>query len=64
MKKNLTGFELSRNTSFKTIAKRAAGLSYSEIVRACEEAIKEMIIKGKSKIPVSSLMTSLEKRKQ
>ncbi|MCY4562682.1 MAG: ATP-binding protein [Flavobacteriaceae bacterium] len=64
MKKNLSGFGLSRNISFKTIAKRAAGLSYSDIVRACEDAIKEMIIKGKSKIPVSSLMTSLEKRKQ
>ncbi len=64
LKKRLSGFPLSTKTSFDKIAKEAIGLSYSEIVTACEESIKEMIIMGKSKIPVSSLMTSLKKRKQ
>lgn len=64
LKKNLSGFSLSTRTSLDKIAKEAIGLSYSDIVRACEEAIKEMIIMGKSKIPVVSLLTSLEKRKQ
>lgn len=62
--KNLSGFSLSTKTSLDKIAKEAIGLSYSDIVRACEEAIKEMIIMGKSKIPVTSLLTSIEKRKQ
>lgn len=64
LKKNLSGFSLSKRISLDKIAKEAIGLSYSDIVRACEEAIKEMIIMGESKVPVSSLMTSLEKRKQ
>ncbi|RED92008.1 ATP-binding protein [Marinoscillum furvescens] len=64
LKKNLSGFSLSTSTSVDKIAKEAVGLSYSDIVRACEEAIKEMIIMGKSKIPVSALLTSIEKRKQ
>jgi len=62
--KNLSEFSLSTKTSLDKIAKEAIGLSYSDIVRACEEAIKEMIIMGKSKIPVTSLLTSIEKRKQ
>lgn len=64
LKKNLSGFSLSTRTSLDKIAKEAIGFSYSDIVRACEEAIKEMIIMGESKVPVSSLLTSLEKRKQ
>lgn len=64
LNKNLSGFSLSTRTSLDKIAKEAIGLSYSDIVRACEEAIKEMIIMGKSKIPVSALLTSIEKRKQ
>lgn len=64
LNKNLFGFSLSTRTSLDKIAKEAIGLSYSDIVRACEEAIKEMIIMGKRKIPVSALLTSIEKRKQ
>jgi len=64
LKKNLSGFSLSKRVSLDKIAKEAIGLSYSDIVRACEDAIKEMIIMGKSTVPVSSLLTSLEKRKQ
>ena len=64
LKKNLYGFSLSKRISLDTIAKEAVGLSYSDIIRACEEAIKEMIIMGETKVSVSSLLTSLEKRKQ
>lgn len=64
LKKNLSGFSISKGTSLNKIAKEAIGLSYSDIVGACEEAIKEMIIIGESKITVSSLLTSILKRKQ
>lgn len=64
LKKNLSGFSLSTKTSLDNIAKEAIGLSYSDIVGACEEVIKEMIIMDKNKIAVSSLLTSLKKRKQ
>jgi len=64
LKNNLSGFSLSKRISFDKVAKQAIGLSYSDIVRACEEAIKEMIIMGETKVSVSSLLTSLEKRIQ
>ncbi len=64
LKKNFFGFSLSTNTSFENIAKEAVGLSYSDIVRACEEAIKEMIITGENKISVPFLLISIQKRIQ
>lgn len=64
LKKNLSGFSLSTRTSLDKIAEEAIGLSYSDIVRTCEEAIKEMIITGQTKISVTSLLSSLKKRKQ
>lgn len=64
LKKNLSSFSLSKRISLDKIAKEAIGLNYSDIVGACEEAIKEMIIFGETKVSGSSLLTSLAKRKQ
>lgn len=63
LRKNLSQFSLAKSNSIDNIANAAIGLSFSEIVRACEESIKEMIITGKSEIPESSLINSIEKRK-
>ena len=41
----------------------AKGLSYSEITRACEEAIKEMIIKGKKQVTTPMLVEALTERR-
>lgn len=41
----------------------AAGLSYSEITRACEEAMKEMIISGKKQITTTMLLNALTERR-
>ena len=64
LKKQLSAFKRSNRTSLKTIAKDALGLSYSDIVRACEEVIKEMIIMEKDTISIESLRASLQQRKQ
>lgn len=64
LKKNLAGFPLSKQNELSTIAKAAAGLNNADIVRACEEAIKEMIITNKNKVSVASLLNSIKKRKQ
>jgi AAA+ superfamily predicted ATPase len=64
LQKNLAGFDLSSNTSIENIAQGAKGLSYSEIVRACEESIKEMIIHNKKNITASGLTNNLKQRKQ
>ncbi len=64
LKRNLADYTLSTRKSLHKIAQQFVGLSYSDIVRACEEAIKEMIITGKQKIPTNSLLSSLDKRIQ
>jgi SpoVK/Ycf46/Vps4 family AAA+-type ATPase len=63
LKKNLNGFTLESGLNLKTIATKAVGLNYADIVRACEESIKEMIITGKSKVEKEGLLASLDNRK-
>ncbi|WMJ74101.1 ATP-binding protein [Cytophagaceae bacterium ABcell3] len=63
LKKHLSGFTLSEKSALDKVSKEAQGLSYSDIVRACEEAIKEMIILDEDSISVESLLTLLKKRK-
>lgn len=63
IKKNLRGFEFRVKVSFVELAQKAEGLNYSEIVKSCEDAIKEMILKGESKISKSDLISALIKRK-
>jgi len=64
LKKNLRGFKLSKRNAISRIAKSSEGLSFADIVRACEEAIKEMIIAGNETISEHALITSAQKRKQ
>jgi SpoVK/Ycf46/Vps4 family AAA+-type ATPase len=64
LQKNLEGFELTSKASIDNLAQEAKGLSYSEIVRSCEESIKEMIIYNKKKISASGLITNLNQSKQ
>lgn len=63
LKKNLKGFTLQKGVTLKEIAQKSVDLSYADIARACEEAIKEMIISGKSKIEKQDLLNSIENRK-
>ncbi len=63
IKKNLSGFKFSERINYQNLAKDAEGLNYSDIVRACEETIKEMILHGLKKLKKSDLVTALKKRK-
>ncbi len=63
IKKNLSGFKFNERVNYQTLAKEAEGLNYSDIVRACEETIKEMILDGNDKLKKSELITALKKRK-
>ncbi|HTI71880.1 MAG TPA: ATP-binding protein [Candidatus Limnocylindria bacterium] len=45
------------------VLKAAKGLSYSEITRACEEAIKEMLLRERSTIRTNSLVAALTERR-
>ena len=63
IKKNLSGFKFNERVNYQILAKEAEGLNYSDIVRACEETIKEMILDGNDKLKKSELITALKKRK-
>ena len=63
IKKNLVGFKFSERVSYEMLAKEAIGLNYSDIVRACEETIKEMILLGENKLKKSELIIAIKKRK-
>lgn len=63
LKRLLNRYGVSEST-FQQLAKESLGLSYSAVVQACEESIKEMIIFDRSSIALESLFTYLHKRKE
>lgn len=58
----LSGVKTGR-LSWKRILTAAAGLSYAEITRACEEAIKQKLIDGREKITTDMLLSALTERR-
>ncbi len=63
IKKNLSGFRFNERINYQDLAKEAEGLNYSDIVRACEETIKEMILHERKRLNKSDIITALKKRK-
>lgn len=63
LEKSTNGFSFSTTVNFATIAKSALGLNYSDIAKACEETIKEMILSGEEKLILANLKSALLKRK-
>jgi hypothetical protein len=45
------------------IASEAAGLSYADIARACEDAAKEAVLTGSDEVTTSMLLRSIAERK-
>jgi len=45
------------------VLKAAQGLSHAEITRACEEATKEMLLRGRTSITTDSLVSALTERR-
>jgi len=62
--KTRLGKRAVNGVSWKRLATRATGLSYAEIVRACDEAMKEALMEGKEKISETDICQVLEERKQ
>jgi SpoVK/Ycf46/Vps4 family AAA+-type ATPase len=63
IKKNLSGFKFAEQISYNDMAVEAEGLNYSDVVRACEETIKEMILNGDKELKKSDLSVALSRRK-
>lgn len=62
IKKTTKAFSFTTKISYKELSKIALGLNYSEIVKACEETIKEMILSNTDKLDMAILKTNLIKR--
>lgn len=62
LENKLALFPLSE-LQLKTVAHAAEGLSYAEISRACEDAMKEMILHDRSRLAIDDLLHSLEEKK-
>lgn len=62
IKKATKGFSFSKKPNYTKLAELADGLNYSEITKACEEAIKEMILSGSMKLDSLEIEKSLSKK--
>ncbi len=62
--KRRLGKKARKGVSWKRLANKAMGLSYAEIVRACDETLKEAIIEHKESIAESDIMRAIEERAQ
>jgi SpoVK/Ycf46/Vps4 family AAA+-type ATPase len=61
--KYTTGFSFDSQIEYSRVAELALGLNYTDIAKACEETIKEMILTGAKKMHKSFLIDSLKNRK-
>lgn len=62
-KKHLDGFVLSEENTIEHLVQAAEGLSYADVIRSCQEAIKEMLISGNEAVSEKSLLSFLSVRK-
>lgn len=62
LKNRLASFPKAR-MSWKTLAKEAIQLSYGEITRACNDAIKDALINDRERVTQTDLMNALKERK-
>lgn len=51
------------NVALTKVAKAAEGLSYAEVVRACDEAIKFLLLEGRSDLKSADLLAALKERR-
>lgn len=62
-RKHLEGFKLSGENTIDHLVKAANGLSYADVIRSCQEAIKDMLINGKDSVSENMLLGFLTARK-
>lgn len=62
-RKYLQAFNMPSGIDLHQIARSAVGLNYSELVKASEDAIKEMLLQGKKSIDLEDLKRAIDRRK-
>lgn len=64
IKKCTKAYSFAKKADYEQISALAIGLNYSEISRACNEVIKEMILSNNQKLDVELLKSALKKRQR
>lgn len=62
LKERLTGFK-TEDVDWDGLANEAQGLSHGDLVRACEDAAKDMVIEGRKAVQGSRLFKAVQARK-
>jgi SpoVK/Ycf46/Vps4 family AAA+-type ATPase len=62
IKKHTKAYSFSTKVDYKILSKLALGLNYSEIVRICNDTIKEMILNDLNKLDLATLKNLLKLR--
>ncbi len=63
IKKYTQSYSFDTRINYKTIAKGAKGLNFSDIAKACETVVKEKILSGSQKLNTSLLIDTLNSKK-
>jgi SpoVK/Ycf46/Vps4 family AAA+-type ATPase len=58
-----TGAMTPSSVNWKMVAKTANGLSYADIVRACDDAAKDAVLSDRAELSTRTLMAALRRRK-
>ena len=61
MKARLAGMEMGR-VDWRSVARAANGLSFAEIVKACDDASKEAVLHDRSEVTARMLLNALARR--
>jgi SpoVK/Ycf46/Vps4 family AAA+-type ATPase len=62
LRRALTAFQ-TKGMKWERLADEADGLSYAEIVRACEDAAKDMVLAGRESLSAEEILNALHARK-
>lgn len=62
IKRNTRSFPFDQKVNYQKVAELSKGLNYSNIAKACEDTIKEMILSGAEKLNLNYLQQALLKR--
>lgn len=64
MLKSRLGRMAAKGVSWKQLAGSAVGLSYAEVARACDEALKEALIEGRQEVTEADIRRTLDERQR
>ena len=64
IKKTLNSFKFDGKINYKELSKSSIGLNYSEIVKACQDTIKDMILSNSTTLQFEILKVNLMKRQK